>query len=68
MIGPNASYHGGVGLAHSIEEENTFSDSCHKRALLLELPEVTLGSFIISLLNMDAYFKHLERKGTMKGT
>ena len=57
-----------IGLAHSTKEENTFRDSCHKKALLLALAEGTLDNFIISPPNTEAYFKHLERKGTMKGT
>lgn len=45
-----------------------FQGQLSQKSLLLALPEVTLGHFIISPRNMEAYFKHLERKGTMKGT
>lgn len=45
-----------------------FQGQLSPKVLLSALPEVTLGNFIISPSKMEAYFKHLERKGAMKGT
>lgn len=54
------------GLLHG--GRKYFQGQLSQKALLSASAEVTLVNFVISPPKMEAYFKHLERKGTMKGT